>query len=121
MKISAFNPLICSKDPEPIIKLLEELGFEIKHENDNIQGEVKSTDMVHPSGFRVDVALAPHVPQDLTAIRINVDNFAESYDTLIAKGFTHPQGAEVVDTKSAKTTLLVSPSGFAVNLCQHIK
>ena len=28
MKITAFNPQIVTKDPEPIIKLFEELGFE---------------------------------------------------------------------------------------------
>ncbi|WP_408070558.1 hypothetical protein [Butyrivibrio sp. JL13D10] len=120
MKITAFNPLICSTNPEPIIKLMEELGFEIKHEKEGIEGDIKSTDMVM-GDFRVDVAAVHKVPQDLTAIRINVDNFQEAYDYFISKGFTNPRGDAVTDTKSSKATLLFSPSGFAVNICEHTK
>ena len=31
MKITSFNPLIVTKDPVPVIKLYEELGFERCH------------------------------------------------------------------------------------------
>ena len=36
MKITTFNPMILSKNAEEIIKLFEELGFEKKHQKDNI-------------------------------------------------------------------------------------
>ena len=36
MRITAFNPQIVTKDPEPIIKLFEELGFEKRHVKEGI-------------------------------------------------------------------------------------
>lgn len=57
MKITTFNPLIITKDPETTIKLFEELGFERRHTKKNIS-EINTTDvrMKHPNGYYVDVA-----------------------------------------------------------------
>ena len=55
------------------------------------------------------------------AINMNVDNFDEAYDFLISRGFVNTRGDKVTDSGSAKATLLVSPSGFAINLVEHIK
>ncbi len=55
------------------------------------------------------------------AINMNVDNFDEAYDFLISRGFVNTRGDKVTDSGSSKATLLVSPSGFAINLVEHIK
>ena len=39
----------------------------------------------------------------------------------LSRGFTNAQGGKTTDTGSSKATLMVSPSGFAIGLTQHIK
>ncbi len=34
MKITTFDPMIITKDPEKSVKLFEELGFELRHQPD---------------------------------------------------------------------------------------
>ena len=123
MKITSFNPLIVTKDAEPVIKLFEELGFEKRH---NIEASTGKTDfnsvrMKDANGFYVDIANVPTTQRDLTLIRMNVDNFDKAYEFLTAKGFTNPRGGQTVDTKTNKSCMMVSPTGFAFDLCQHIK
>lgn len=120
MKITAFNPLILTKDAEATVKLMEELGFERQHTKSGINGHVTSYDLKDANGFRVDVAQTEALPQDMTAIRINVRDFDEAYEFLTARGFKNAQGDKVTDTGSSKATLLISPSGFAINLVEHI-
>ena len=122
MKITTFNPLIISKDAENIIKLFEELGFEQRHKKTDIEGgEVVDVRMKNEGGFHVDVAGSAKRERDLTAIRINVDNFETAYDLFISHGFINPQGDKVSETSSSVDTLLVSPSGFTVMLCEHVR
>ena len=123
MKITTFNPLIVTRDAESVIALFEALGFERRH---NIQANTGSTDfnsvrMADANGFHVDVANLPTVSQDMTLIRINVDDFDEAYKFFTERGFTNPRGGQTVDTKSNKSCMMRSPSGFAFDLCQHIK
>ena len=123
MKITTFNPLIVTRDAESIIALFEALGFEKRH---NIHANTGTTDfnsvrMRDANGFYVDVANVPNVPQDMTLIRMNVDDFDEAYEFLTARGFTNPRGGQTVDTKSNKSCMMKSPSGFAFDLCQHIR
>ena len=122
MKITAFNPLIVTKDAEAAIKLFEELGFERRHSLDANTGtaDFTSVRMKNESGFYVDIANV-QVPQDMTLIRMNVDNFDEAYEFLLSKGFTNPRGGHTVDTKTNKSCMMKSPSGYAFDLCQHIK
>ena len=61
------------------------------------------------------------MPQDLTAIRMTVDNFDEAYEFLISRGFKNSQGDKITDTGTSKATLMISPSGFGISLAQHIK
>ena len=122
MKISSFNPLIVSQHSDDIIKRFEELGFEKRHKKTDIEGgENSNTRLRDPNGFHVDVASSNHVPQDLMSIRINVDNFDEAYNFFMSHGFTNPRGDKVTETSSSRDTYLLSPSGFAVTLCHHIK
>ena len=80
--------------------------------------------MKDENGFRVVVSQVDNFPQDLTMIAMNVDNFEEAYDFLISKGFHNVKDANgdtVTDTGSSKACMMVSPSGFAISLSQHIK
>ena len=122
MKITGFNPLIVTKDAEAAIKLFEELGFERRHSLDANTGtaDFTSVRMKNESGFYVDIANV-QVPQDMTLIRMNVNNFDEAYEFLLSKGFTNPRGGHTVDTKTNKSCMMKSPSGYAFDLCQHIK
>ena len=123
MKITTFNPMILSKDADAVIAIFEALGFEKTHAPivDTGKSMVTSTRMKNADGFHIDIADVKSVPQDMTIIRMNVDNFDEAFEMLTAKGFTHAGGEQAVETESNKSALMNSPSGFAFDLCQHIK
>lgn len=124
MKITSFNPLIVTGDAEKTIKLFEELGFERRHSIDVTspsEKEITSVRMKDANGFYVDVAGVPGMQKDLTLIRMNVDNFEEAYEYFTARGFKNPSGDATVDTRTNRSAMLASPSGFAFDLCQHIK
>jgi hypothetical protein len=122
MKITGFNPLIVTKDAESAAALFEALGFEQRHHGRAVNTEgrtsrIRMKDRTLLCGCVADDT----VPQDLTLIRINVDDFDESYAFLLSKGFSNPKGDRTVDTKSNRNAVLVAPSGFAIHLCHHIK
>ena len=123
MKITSFNPQIITNDMEPIIQLFEALGFEQHHHPKGI-GElnVEAIRMKHESGFYLDISHPDTaLPQDVTAIRMNVDDFDEAYQLLHKHGFKNFYGDKTNNTGSAKTAMLISPSGLAINLIQHIR
>ena len=124
MKITTFNPMILTKDADAVIKLFEALGFEKRHAPvvDTGRSMVTSTRMTDANGNHVDVADVKSVPQDMTIIRMNVDNFEEAYQVLLSHGFKNSRdNDETVNTKNNKSALMRSPSGFAFDLCQHVK
>lgn len=123
MKITTFNPMILTAHADELIKLFEELGFEKRHAPtvDTGKSMVTSTRMTDANGFHIDIADVKSVPQDMSIIRMNVDNFDEAYEMLTAKGFKNPGGEQAVETATNKSVLMTSPSGFAFDLCQHIK
>ena len=123
MKITGFSPLIMTNDSESVGKVFEALGFEKKHEKKDVTEK-------HDSGFRmkdaeghsVSVAQVDRIPRDMTAIQMNVDDFDEAIGLLTAHGFKNMRGdGDVIDTGSSKTAVMISPSGFAVNVVWHIK
>lgn len=121
MKITGFCPMIVTKDPESVMKVFEDLGFERRHTKTDIEGGQNTNyNMKDANGNRINIASSEHVPQDLTSITMNVDNFQEAYDFLIAHGFVNLRGDKVTDTSSSKATMLFSPSGFPINITQHI-
>lgn len=123
MKITTFNPQIITKDAEPIVKLFEELGFEKRHNPEGI-GElhVEGIRMKDANGFYIDISVPDlRLPQDVTAIRMNVDDFDEAYKLLESHGFKNFYGETTVETKSSKSAMMLSPSGFAINLIQHVR
>ena len=123
MKITTFNPMILSKNADEIISLFEELGFERRHQVDNIDDkDISSVQMKDSNGFCLDVARVESMPRDMTTMRMNADDFDEAYELLKAHGFKNARGEDQsIDSKSARSCLMISPSGFSIQLTQHIK
>ena len=122
MKITGFCPLIVTKDAASAVKVFEALGFEHRHTKTDIEGGANTNySLKDANGNRVNIASSETIPQDLTGIAINVDNFEEAYDFLIARGFINPRGDKVTDTSSSRATMLFAPSGFAVTISEHLK
>ncbi|MDO4797882.1 MAG: hypothetical protein Q4A01_07670 [Coriobacteriales bacterium] len=123
MKITTFNPLIVSSEADEIISLLNELGFEKRHapvvETGGMQ--VERTRMKDANGFNVDISKVEKIPRDLCAIRMNVDDFDAAYELLSAHGFQKAPGVEIVELKRSKLLMMASPSGFCIEVVQHIK
>lgn len=123
MKITAFNPQIITNDGEPIVGLFNALGFEKRHDLTGIgeHGD-EGIRMKDTNGFHLDIARTNiPVPHDLAAIRMNVDDFDEAFRLLKAHGFQNFYGDKTLETKSSRSTLMIAPSGFGINLVQHIK
>ena len=122
MKITTFNPMILTLKAEEVIKLFEELGFEVRHSPTIGTGEnqVTNTRMKNADGFSIDILEVGSLPRPaIPAIRMNVDDFDEAYAILKEHGFTEAPGAFVSDTRSAKALLMLSPSRFLIDLVQH--
>ena len=123
MKITTFDPMIATTDADPVIEVFRELGFERTHTveaNDGLK-DVERYRMKDSSGFHLDIAQIADLPRDISLIRMNVDNFEEAYEFFTARGFTNLRGGSKAETKSNISAVLVSPSGFAINLVQHYK
>ena len=123
MKITGFSPLILTDiaDADNIIKLFEDLGFEQRHKQIRLDGrEINDVTMKHADGHYIDIASVPVKPLDSVIIRMNVDNFEEAYEMLTARGFVCGSQS-IIETPSSKSALMVSPTGFKFDLCQHIR
>ena len=122
MKITGLSTLIVTKDFEKAIEAFEALGFEKIHTKTDIEGGANTNyNMKDANGNRINIARSETVPQDIVAVNINVDDFDAAYDLLIDNGFVNPRGDKVTDTSSSRATMLFSPSGYAVNIAEHIK
>ena len=125
MTITSFNPAIITSDAQSVIALFEALGFERRHTKTGINDDdITSVRMRYTNEdgkvFHVDITQAP-VPRDMTAIRMNVRDFDEAYKFLEEKGFKNAQGDKITNTPSSVATMMVSPSGFAINVGEHIR
>ena len=123
MKITTFNPQVFTKNADPIIKLFEGLEFEKCHDQAGI-GElnVEGIRMKNPDGFYLDISCPDiDLPRDMVGIRMNVDDFDSAYQLLLKNGFKNVYGEKTVDTLTGRSAVLISPSGFAINLIRHKK
>lgn len=123
MKITTFNPQIMTRNADALIRLFEELGFERRHTKEGI-GELDVTGirMKDADGNYLDISQSDEVPgHDLVAIRMNVDDFDEAYQLLISNGFRNYYGDHTVENETSKSAVMISDSGVAINLVQHIK
>ena len=125
MKITSFNPLICTRHTDDIVKVFEALGFEVTHTKEKLNDEdITEYRMKDANGFHVDISSAGDklpMPNDLTVIRINVDDFDEGMKFFKDRGFINPLGDKTLDGGSSKDAILLSPSGFGIRLIHHIK
>ena len=123
MKITSFNPLIASNDAENVIKVFEELGFKQRHrsEGTNDNSDFLTVRMKDGNGFYVDVSQSDRVPRDMTAIRMNVDDFEGTIELLTSHGFVNANGGRVTDLGSSKSVFMMAPSGFCISVVKHIK
>ena len=123
MQITTFNPMILSKNADEIVRLFEEMGFERKHQVNNIDGkDISSIRMTDGNGFNVDVARVESMERDMTTMRMNVRDFDEAYEFLKSRGFKNARGEDhMVESKSARSCLMIAPSGFSIQLTQHIR
>ncbi|MBQ9058604.1 MAG: hypothetical protein IJ125_05430 [Atopobiaceae bacterium] len=128
MKITGLNPTILTSDLESMRRLFEDLGFERRHERENISSEFDnsavdtSIRMKSEDGFTVDINSFEGIPRDETLIRINVDDFDEAYQFLEEHGFRNFMGeGNLLVTPFLKGAHMESPSGFGIMLMQHLK
>ncbi|MBO7430600.1 MAG: hypothetical protein J6U56_06265 [Spirochaetia bacterium] len=124
MKITTFNPQIITKDAEVLVKLFEQLGFEKRHQQEGIgEFDVKGIRLKDANGFNLDISQPDSLPagHDLMAIRMNVDDFDEAYKILVSNGFKNYYGDSTASTRTGKSAIMISPTGFVINLVQHIK
>ncbi|MBQ7602138.1 MAG: hypothetical protein IJU49_08275 [Lachnospiraceae bacterium] len=123
MKITSFNPLIITPKADDIIAVFEALGFERRHNtvSDTEITGYSSVRMKNAEGFHVDITENTRVPQTMTAIRMNVDDFYEAYELLKSRGFINTLGDQIADNGSSHAAMMRSPSGFGISLIQHIK
>lgn len=123
MKITTFNPQIMTKDAEPVVKLFEEMGFERRHKKDDMRDYgVTGIRMRDENGFHLDISQADALPVDsLASIRMNVDDFDEAYQLLLSRGFKNFYGDRFVETPSAKSAVMLAPTGFTINLVKHVR
>ena len=119
-KITTFNPLIVTKDAEPVIALFEGLGFERRHVKEDISiNNVTDVRMKDANGHHVDIVQGE---SEWTMIRMNVDDLEEAIAFLEARGFhkaRHAAANDTVDTGSSKFNIMVSESGFIFAVSQH--
>ncbi|SDB60973.1 hypothetical protein SAMN02910317_03256 [Ruminococcaceae bacterium FB2012] len=126
MKITTFDPMIATTDADPVIEVFRELGFERTHTveaNDGLK-DLERFRMKNSGGYHVDIAQIADLPRDISLIRMNVSNLDEAFEFLTARGSRmarHEAAKDTVRTGSSKFNIMVSPSGFPINITQHIK
>ena len=99
------------------------MGFERRHTKRDI-GDLGVTGirMKDANGFYVDISQSDRLPVDcINAIRMNVDDFDEACRLLADHGFKNFYGDRVVENPTSRSAVMIAPSGFAVNLVQHIR
>lgn len=78
--------------------------------------------MKNADGFYLDISQSDRLPVDcIQAIRMNVDDFEEAYSILATHGFNNFYSDRVVETPTSRSAVMLSPSGFVINLIQHIR
>ncbi|MBE6819352.1 MAG: hypothetical protein E7517_09430 [Ruminococcaceae bacterium] len=123
MKITTFNPMILSKNADEIIEVFGELGFKPRHQVDNIDNKnISSVCLKDANGLSLDVAQVESMAKDMTTIRMNVSDFDEAYELLKERGFKNIRDDEhTVESESARSCLMIAPTGFSIQLTQHLK
>lgn len=78
--------------------------------------------MKDADGHGISIAQVNQIPRDMLAVQMNVDDFDEAIAILTSHGFVNMRGeGNVINTGSSLTAVMLSPSGFAINVVYHIK
>lgn len=118
MKITTFSPLVVTRNIDKNIRLFEKLGFKAVHKQ-NPEERIYNFTMRDSDGHQIDISKAD-VDKDLTIIRMNVPDFDAAFELLQEEGFVIKSG-RILETESSKSAMVVSPTGFAFDLCEHKK
>ena len=125
MKITSFNSFIATSQTDETIRLFEELGFERRHKKEGIEIAERDDTVIRMkdgNGFYLDVLQTDSGPtRDTMGIRMNVDDFDEAYQLLVKNGFRNYYGDNTASTRTGKSAIMISSTGFVINLVQHIK
>lgn len=122
MQITRFCPCVISPKAAEVIELFEALGFERRLQKEGINdANITSVVLKNADGFSVIVTQVDNLPQDITSIQMNVRDFDEAFELLESKGFKNSQGDKITDTGTSKATMMVAPSGFGINITEHIR
>ena len=122
MKITGFNPAILTSNPDHLIRLFEDLGFEKSH-SDNFGDEIVSGSVRMKNGdFRIDITTSDRFPKDNTLIRMNVDDIEEACSLMLDHGFSNAMGdGVIIEAEHFRGAHMVSPSGFEIMIMEHRK
>ena len=130
MKITGMTTQIITKEPEAAISLFEALGFERRHNkvgDDEFAFSTvimkRSKDGSDTESFCVEIVSSPKNPleRDLTAIRINVDDFEAACELMEKMGAERSNKFGTNVTPSSKYQYFILPSGAVIDICYHIK
>lgn len=121
MKITSFYPMITSQHVDELLKVYEDLGFEIAHKfNPNTVSDTTQYILKDSNGNRLCLTNAQFLPRDMAAIHCNVDNFEEAKLYLISKGYTIAMD-KIIRTDSSVYATFVAPTGSMILICEHLK
>ena len=122
MKITGFNPSILTSNPDDLIRLFEDLGFEKSHSDDAEEGIVRGSARMKYKDFRLDITSTDRFPKDKTLIRMNVDDIEEAYKLLQSHGFRNAMGdGVIIEAEHFRGAHMAAQSGLEIMVMQHRK
>ena len=92
--------------------------------DDFTETNVLGYQLTNADGFVVDISQTDNamLPVDsMASIRMNVDNYDEVYEYLVSLGFRSVYGDRPANAATSKSNLMIAPSGFSINLVEHLK
>lgn len=120
MKITSFHPMITTQHPDELLKVYEDLGFEIAHKLDpHTITDTTQYILKDSNGNRLCITNAQFLPRDMAAIHCNVDNFEEAKAYLLSKGYTLALD-KIFRTDTNVYATFVAPTGSMILIMEHL-
>lgn len=120
-QITTFNPIVETSRQADYITLFEELGFKKRHVKVlNKENGATSVRMKDPYENYIDINLKEGLKNDVTLIRINVDDLEKACGFMESHGFKELEGSRS-KMSSSESVRMISPSGLAVDVIMHIR
>jgi hypothetical protein len=122
MKITGFNPSILTSKPDDVIRLFEDIGFKIRHNDKAAEGIAGGDVRMEYADFRLDITTVESFTKDKNLMRMNVDDFEEAYKILQGHGFCNALGdGVIIESEHFTGAHMAAPSGFEIMVMQHKK